>query len=140
MINNIPDLQKLQDEFLEFLGEEGAGKKFKPLAYYDEQLDCIRVLTKDCSVFETRIDEYFTILDSNHPKNGDKLVGFTIKGVAHLFRQIDVEIGQITNVTDLLDKIAKSMPSAVSVIATGLKERLEKQEAEPLEVEWEEAA
>jgi hypothetical protein len=36
--------------------------EFRPIAYFDRNMDCIRVLTHDCSVTEHRISEYFTVL------------------------------------------------------------------------------
>lgn len=60
---------------------------FKPVAYFDEQLDCVRVIIRDCSVTEVRINEYLTIAEDNYPQNpADRYVGFTVKGVRHFIR------------------------------------------------------
>jgi hypothetical protein len=54
--------------------------EFRPIAYFDKNMDCIRVLTHDCSVTEHRISEFFTVFEQNYPTNfGPKYVGFTIK-------------------------------------------------------------
>ena len=58
---------------------------FRPFAVFDEPLDCIRVVWRDCSANEIRAGELLTILVDNYPASGElECVGFTIKGVAHI--------------------------------------------------------
>ena len=60
--------------------------EFRPCAFFDEPLDCIRVMTRDCSVTETRVSDLMTVLEDNYydPGSGGKrFVGFTIKGAKH---------------------------------------------------------
>ena len=64
---------------------------FRPMAYYDKHLDCIRVEIRDCSITEHRCGEILTVLEDNHPENDQgKYVGFTIKGVGHVFEELSL--------------------------------------------------
>src|SRR5262245_32036706 len=42
-----------------------AGSAFKPFVIFDERLDCIRVVARDCSVTEIRINTLLTVLEDN---------------------------------------------------------------------------
>ncbi len=65
--------------------------EFRPFAYFDKHLDCIRVQLRDCSVVEQRKNRIFTVLKAAH---GDRtLVGFNIKGVRHMVRQVGLKYG-----------------------------------------------
>lgn len=92
-------------------GEE----KFRPCAFFDERLDCIRVITRDCSVLEERISPRVTVLLDNYfPSRGDKqYVGFTIKGARHFCLQHQLPIGSPIKLTALLDALTKSSPEVV---------------------------
>jgi hypothetical protein len=62
---------------------------FRPVAYFDKHMDCIRVLTHDRSVTEHRINEFYTLYETNFPGPFDpKYVGFTIKGIRSLFSEV----------------------------------------------------
>src|SRR5471030_1775714 len=63
-----------------------AAPEFRPFAVFDRPLDCIRVVLKDCSVTEIRVNDLLTVLEENYPRVEGKaeIVGFTIKGVAHI--------------------------------------------------------
>jgi hypothetical protein len=62
-------------------------KVFRPCAYFDKHLDCIRVQVKDCSFVEIRLNEAFTIYQANHTPVVEYM-GFSIKGVRHLFEEL----------------------------------------------------
>lgn len=99
--------------FASFL-KENPIKTFSPLAYYDKHLDCIRVKIRDCSVTETRLDRVFTIIEDNYPEPGqDKYVGFTIKGVQHLFKRLGIPLGGVLKITDLLNQIVAQCPQEI---------------------------
>ncbi len=88
--------------------------QFQPYAYYDKHMDCIRVKILNCSVTETRMSKMFTLLKSN----GDSAlagshVGFTIKGVAHLFASLGLSLNGVHNVANILNEIVKKMPHSV---------------------------
>jgi hypothetical protein len=68
--------------------EEYPPMEFKPCAYYDKHLDCIRVQLKDCSFTEIRLNKIFTIYQTNHMKHVEYM-GFTIKGVRHLLEKLE---------------------------------------------------
>ncbi|MDD9715823.1 hypothetical protein PVW48_03660 [Dinoroseobacter sp. PD6] len=91
---------------------------FQPVAYFDKHMDCIRVLTHDRSVCEVRIDDTFTLHRCNHRSDTDpKYVGFTIKGVRHLFSEIGLPQEGVYRLADIVDRIVKTMPgSAVAAI------------------------
>ena len=86
---------------------------FRPVAYYDTYMDCIRVLTHDRSVTEHRIDETFTVCECNHRGPYDpEYVGFTIKGVRHLFKQIGIPLDGVYKLADLIDLLVKYRPGS----------------------------
>lgn len=94
-------------------------KPFSPVAYYDKHLDCIRVKTHDRSVTEHRIDGFITLNECNRRGQFDpEYVGFTIKGVHHLFKQIGLEIEGVYKLTDLLGKIVRLRPSTTMAEAS----------------------
>lgn len=86
---------------------------FRPLAYYDKHMDCIRVRILDCSVTEERINRIFTVLRPNH---GDldniPCVGFTIKGVRHLFEELGLPFQGVLLLSKIIDEIVKKFPAA----------------------------
>lgn len=87
-------------------------ESFRPYAFYDKHMDCIRVKILDCSVTEKRMSRIFTLLTGNHlsvPRN----VGFTIKGVAHLFNRLGLKQEGAHDVAHILDEIVRVFPDAV---------------------------
>jgi len=94
---------------------ENPPKGFKPCAYYDKHLDCIRVQVKDCSFTEIRLNKIFTIYQANHMKNID-YVGFSIKGIRHLFEKLNFPKAkdQPYILADIIDAIVKDDPEAFS--------------------------
>ena len=87
--------------------------EFRPIAYFDKNMDCIRVLTRDCSVTEHRISEFFTVLESNYRTNiGPKYVGFTIKGVKQLFHDAGIPFDGTHKLVDIIDKLVKYRPGS----------------------------
>jgi len=87
----------------ETLAPDGA---FRAFALFDEALDCIRVVTRDCSVNEIRVDELLTLLEANHPSAGKpELVGFTIKGIAHICETQGISPDAPWRLADFLDAI-----------------------------------
>lgn len=89
-------------------------KEFVPFAYFDNHMDCIRVKIMDCSVTEIRLSSIFTVLRPNHghhAKTG-RNVGFTIKGIAHLFDKLGLPLSGVRDLTEILDAIVKVYPDA----------------------------
>lgn len=88
--------------------------EFRPYAIFDEALDCIRVITRDCSATEVRINNLITILEDNYPQAGlDLCVGFTIKGAKHFCSKNGVPFEKAVRLTDLLDAIVRVSPDAL---------------------------
>jgi hypothetical protein len=92
---------------------------FVPVAYYDKHMDCIRVFTHDRSVTEVRIDRTFTLHRCNRPSPMDpKYVGFTIKGVQHIFNEVGLPKDRVIRLAEIIDAMVKHHPgSAVSAVA-----------------------
>jgi len=88
----------------------GAGT-FRPCAFFDDRLDCIRVITKDCSVLEERINDRITILlDLYAPKERKECIGFTLKGAYHLCQQHGWDKSRPIKMSQFLDAILASVP------------------------------
>lgn len=86
---------------------------FSPVAYYDKHMDCIRVLTHNRSVTEHRINGVFTVFECNHRGQFDpEYVGFSIKGVRHLFSEIGVPLEGVYRLTDLIQRIVSHKPGS----------------------------
>jgi hypothetical protein len=95
----------------QFIRELDSGE-FRPFAYYDKHLDCIRVQLIDCSFKEERKNRILTILRANHLEN--KPAGFNIKGVRYLSEQLGLSTTGIYKITDLIDKLVKFFPDSAS--------------------------
>ena len=87
---------------------------FKPVAYYDDRLDCIRVIIRDCSISEFRVNEYLTLMQDNHPDKDtnpmDRYVGFTVKGIRDFFLRKLNHQAQSVEIPELLAQILSSLP------------------------------
>jgi hypothetical protein len=116
------------------LPEGTALEPFSPVAYYDSYMDCIRVLILDRSVTEVRVDDHLTLCRANHRTPFDpEHVGFTIKGVRHLFADLGLPLDGVLTLTQIIDAIVKRRPgSTVSKILAEFPEQ-------NLTVEWNEA-
>ncbi|MBI4155868.1 MAG: hypothetical protein HY507_01380 [Candidatus Zambryskibacteria bacterium] len=80
-------------------------RPFKPVAYYDEPLDAIRVITADCSFTEVQIasNNYLTLFERNHVEEGQaRYVGFTIEGARRLCREHGLKSRGLVNVSGIL--------------------------------------
>ena len=93
--------------------------EFRPCAYFDERLDCIRVITRDCSVLETRINPVLTLLEDNYypQSGGQRYVGFTIKGASHFCYEHGISLSAPVNISKLLDVIAAMFPETLVQLA-----------------------
>jgi hypothetical protein len=89
----------------------GKSTKFRPCAFFDDRMDCIRVVARDCSVLETRINKHLTLLEDNYADSEDKrYVGFTIKGARHFCQEHGVDLRTPVDISRLLDVILASSP------------------------------
>lgn len=94
---------------------------FVPHAVFDVHLDCIRVLIRDASVTEVRIDEDLTVYRDNFPVNfGSEYVGFTLKGVNHLLHELGMEFDRAYKVSEILDAIVKQRPASTMAVILDL--------------------
>jgi hypothetical protein len=88
--------------------------EFRPVAYFDKHMDCIRVLTHDISITEHRLDDFFTIFEANRRSRFDpKYVGFAIKGVKQLFNDAGIQLEGTYKRVDIIDKLVKHRPGSV---------------------------
>lgn len=101
---------------------------FRPCAYFDKHMDCIRVFTHDRSVTEIRMDEVVTIHYNNSPQ-GDldsEYIGFTIKGINHIFAQIGLPQEGVVRLAEIVDRYIKLRPaSSMSAVMRLVYERYE---------------
>ena len=84
---------------------------FRPFAYYDKHLDCIRVQLLDCSIKEIRKNKFITVLSANHTEQSNS-VGFNIKGVRHLFVKLNLPQKGVYMLTDIIDRLVRVIPDA----------------------------
>ena len=93
---------------------EGQSGEFRPCAYFDEELDSIRILTRDCSITETRVNQLLTVLEATYPDlTGRKCVGFTIKGARHFCQQQGLSLATTIKLSALLDAIIAACPDTI---------------------------
>jgi hypothetical protein len=92
---------------------------FRACVFFDVRLDCIRVIARDCSVLETRINEALTVLEDNyyHESGKKRYVGFTIKGAAHFCKEHGFDIAVPVNISQLLDVILAAFPGKMAELA-----------------------
>jgi hypothetical protein len=123
---------KTPEEIAAQVKEAFGGKvgRFRPCAFFDDRLDCIRVIARDCSVLETRVNQYITVLEDNYyPESGEqRYVGFTIKGARHFCQQHNFDLSAPIEMSALLDAILASFPEVavdffVNLIARPLVEQ-----------------
>jgi len=111
-----------------FAGPTG---EFRPCAFFDDRLDCIRVIARDCSVLETRINPVLTVLEDNYFEEAHQkqYVGFTIKGARHFCAEHGFNLNAPINLSDLLDAILKAFPNvAVELFVNAIAKPLVKEE------------
>jgi hypothetical protein len=111
-----------------FAGHPGP---FRPCAFFDDRLDCIRVIAGDCSVLETRVNEVLTVLADNYYSESGrkKYVGFTVKGARHFCEQHGFSLATPIKVSELLDAIIAAFPEpAVEFFIDGIARPLVKEE------------
>jgi len=97
-------------------GESG---DFRPCAFFDVRLDCIRVIVRDCSVLEIRINEALTVLeDSYYQESGKRrYIGFTIKGAAHFCKRNGFDLSAPIDISRLLDAVLANFPGRLAELA-----------------------
>ena len=84
---------------------------FRPFAYYDKHMDCIRVQLVDCSFKEKRLNRFLTVLKANHTAD-ERSVGLNIKGVRFLFNSLGLSHTGVYKITDLIDGLLRLYPDA----------------------------
>lgn len=94
-----------------FIASLGGGAEFRPFAYYDKHLDCIRVQLLDCSFKEERKNKIITVLSANHTEQ-NFFAGFNIKGVRYIFEKMGLSAVGVYKLTDLVDLLVKFYPDA----------------------------
>jgi hypothetical protein len=83
---------------------------FKPIAYFDKHLDCIRVKISDCRCVEVRLNRFLTMLEKRESNETRVPVGFTIKGIAHLFDTLGLPREGVYKVVDILNRLLEKYP------------------------------
>lgn len=101
---------KISDKIAELCGRD-AIVAFKPLAYYNSHMDCIRVELRDCSITEKRQNEVVTFLYDNYPSpSQSEVAGIMIKGIKHLFATNGMSSDGIIYLTAVLNCVAQQYP------------------------------
>jgi hypothetical protein len=108
---------------------------FRPFAVFDELLDCIRVVTRDCSTNEIRVNEELTLLEANYPVSGKReIVGFTIKGVAHLCETCHIPPDAPWKLADFLNAIMARSPLVHFMVEEHVQAIVEETQLEDVEL------
>jgi hypothetical protein len=131
------ELTPLEDQQAGFIRETLASVgEFRPFALFDEPLDCIRVVLRDCSVTEIRISDLLTLLEANYPTAAgqSEIVGFTFKGVAHICATHNIPASTPWKLADIFDALLRVAPPRDRIIGRNLVQPLV-QELRDLEVE-----
>ncbi|MEL7211046.1 MAG: hypothetical protein AAGK92_00195 [Pseudomonadota bacterium] len=94
---------------------------FRPHAIFDVHLDCIRVLTRDTSFCEIRVDPFITVFRDNSPlPGGSHYVGFALKGINHLLNELGLDINASYTLADIVDAIVRHRPASTMAIVLDL--------------------
>ena len=80
--------------------------EFRPCAWFDSSLDCIRIVVRDCSHSEIRINHFLTVLEANYSVEPE-YVGFTLKGVRHLCKEHGIPLDMPVKLAQLFDVILR---------------------------------
>ena len=110
---------------------------FRPHAVFDEQMDCIRVLWRDCSANEIRVSELLTIVVDNYPASSKpECVGFNIKGIAHICESRGIAADMPWRLADFMDAVvAMDKPIGRYTLEKDLRPMVEtRQELEEVEL------
>ncbi len=101
--------------------------EFQPFAYYDKHMDCIRVQIRDCSFYETRINQHVTELKPLSA--GDELMGFNIKGVRYMITEYlsDIVHPDMTiSIAEFVNYMVKQIPDGtMNMFAQDIKPMIE---------------
>lgn len=96
-------------------------QEFTPCAVFDVHLDCIRVLVRDVSVCEVRVDPNLTVFRENFYSGfGSPYVGFTLKGVNHLLHEIGLGGKEAYRLSEIVDAIVRERPATVMAVVLDL--------------------
>ncbi len=107
---------KTTQELTELVRESLSGGtvgQFRPCAFFDDRLDCIRVIARECSVVETRVNGLLTILEANYPRGDRECAGFTIKGARYFCQKYGLSLATPIKISDLLDAVLQAAPDVV---------------------------
>ena len=80
--------------------------EFRPCAWFDSPLDCIRIVVRDCSHSEIRINRFLTVLEANY-SNEPEYIGFTLKGMRHLCKEHGIRLDTPVKLAQLFDVILR---------------------------------
>ncbi len=96
-----------------FAGHSG---EFRRCAIFEDRLDCIRILTRDCSITAIRVNAAVTVLEDTHYKStpgASRYVGITIKGVRHFCKGQNISLDAPVRLASLLDAVLREFPETL---------------------------
>lgn len=98
-------------EDFDFAAVLSAAQPFRPFAEYDQDMDCIRVQVRDCSITERRLGDLVTIYYETFPR-GDRprCIGLALKGVNAALKKAHIPHRAVYTVEMLADAWAKLLP------------------------------
>jgi len=113
-------------DFVKKIMVDNGSEGFKPVAYFDGPLDCVRVIVRDCSFTEVRINNLLTILEANYPQGNQPVeyVGFNIKGVRYLCQRHALGADGPLKLTAILNRILAESPEPLVKFAVSVAFRL----------------
>lgn len=113
-----------------------ASPDFRSFAVFDEPLDCIRVGWRDCSVTEIRVNDLLTVLEANYPtlEGASEIVGFAIKGVAHICESHNIPAAAPWHLADFLDAVLNgSTPREQVIVKNVVQPQVQKRNLDRIE-------
>ena len=89
--------------------ELGEDFVFKPFVLYNNELDCIRVQTMDCSVTEVSVGTLLNLLEQNYPENDETTyVGFNMECARSFCRERGLSDCGKVSVIKILGSLAET--------------------------------
>lgn len=111
--------KEIAEEIREFFG--GEIPKFKPFAVYDEQLDTIRVMVRDCSYCQMWYGGGIFLLEDNYPRRRNsfrkRFVGFEIECVRSLCSRFSLPFKNQLELLEVLEAAKIQYPHLATQIA-----------------------
>lgn len=94
---------------------------FRPFALFEEELNRILVLVKDCSVTKERINALLTVFEDNYPEGSRIYVGFAIEGARQFCSENGLPAEGEIRLAAVLDALNATCPKHTSFVNEHLR-------------------